>query len=99
MDTRSGLAASVSLISSSSVRMLLVVAAAPSMSAQPVARFSLPVKSIPTIRGNFPSPEHFFRRPGTKSVERSEERRVGKECRSGESRRLVKKNNKEQTYD
>src|ERR1700687_5915112 len=69
MDTRSGLAASVSLMSSSSVRMLLVVAPAPSINAQPDARFSLPVKSITTIRGKFPPPEHLLRRPGTRSVE------------------------------
>src|SRR5713226_8646947 len=58
IETRSGLAASVSLMSSSSVRMLFVVAEASSISAQPVARFSLPVKSIPTIRGGFSEPEH-----------------------------------------
>src|SRR5260370_39818947 len=56
-------------MSSSSVRMLLVVAEAPSISAHPVARFSLPVRSIPTIRGGFPSSEHFFNRRGTRSVE------------------------------
>src|SRR6266568_39500 len=59
IETRSGLAAIVSARSSSSVLKLLVVAIAPVISAQPVARLALPVKSIPTTVGVRLVTEHF----------------------------------------
>src|SRR5260221_1840027 len=59
MDTRSGRAAMVWLTSPSSVLKLLVVAIAPFVRAHPVARFALPVRSIPTTLGVPWALEHF----------------------------------------
>src|SRR5260370_17159110 len=68
IETRSGLAANVSRISSSSVRIDFVVANGPSINAHPVARLSLPVRSIPTIRGGFGASGHLFNRRVTSVV-------------------------------
>src|SRR5437870_319836 len=68
IDTRSGRAAIVSLTSSSSVLKLLVVALAPSISAHPVARFALPVRSMPTTLGPVLSSGHFPSRVTTRSA-------------------------------
>src|SRR5208282_6191755 len=66
IETRSGPADTVSLKSSSSVLSVLVVASAPFITAQPVGRLSLPVRSIPTIRGFTRAGRHLCSNRGAK---------------------------------
>src|SRR5580704_3667463 len=69
IDTRSGLAAKVSPISSSSVLTHLVVTDAPCINAHPVALRSLPVRSIPTIRNGAAEFRQFFNSRFTNPLE------------------------------